>query len=428
LPGRHANKEDSVAGCAIRFLQASDFQLDRPLSSLGQVPAGLRESLQEASYDATRRVFDTAVAERVDFMLLPGNLCDPRHVGARGLVFLVEQFRRLEEQGIPIFWSHGHDDRANRWPAGLKWPGNVKRFTQAVPQVEHFTRDGLATVDIVGSSWTRRTNEPGPLFTSDGTTQFTIAMLGGNISAGATEGMGPHYWAMGGANNAATHDVGHSIVHWSGTPQGRGPAEAGSHGCSVVEVDDHGGFNIRHVSCDAVRWLDDEIAVDEGCDSAGIEQLVMERSKELSLLNPDRIMAVTWELGTVPVTALGHRLRSPAAEWKATLIERLEVARENLVVAGIHWNSPFNELAFEEDSLRGSFLRSLARLLDEKQVTNLLAQALPDETSDPLAKILSSDDAATIAMVVDEVAALGDSLLDGAARSRPLNSDKPEAA
>ena len=71
-----------MAGSAVRFLQVSDLDLHRPLCAISHVPAGLRQDIAEAPYLAAERVFDTAIAERVDFVLLAGNTCDPRHVGA----------------------------------------------------------------------------------------------------------------------------------------------------------------------------------------------------------------------------------------------------------------------------------------------------------------------------------------------------------
>jgi hypothetical protein len=58
----------------------------------------------------------------------------------------------------------------------------------------------------------------------------------------------------------------------------------------------------------------------------------------------------------------------------------------------------------------------------------ILGESVPGETPAELAKQLSNDDAATIAMLVDEVASLGDSLLDGAERPSGDQLDKPEAA
>ena len=417
-----------MAGSAVRFLQASDLDLHRPLCAISRGPAGLRQDIAEAPYLAAERVFDTAIAERVDFVLLAGNTCDPRHVGARGLVFLARQFERLDEQDIPVFWCHGHEDRANRWPAAMKWPDNLHRFSTPAPEAHYFTTAEGRTVEIIGSSWTRRTVEPAASITPGGDGTLTIALTGGKITCQATEGKGPHYWALGGSKGRTSDDSDGSLIHWAGSPQGRGPGETGAHGCTIVEVNAELGFDLQHVDCDCLRWIDDDLVVEGNWLRDNIQQALAARAGELCSINSDRLIAVTWDLGSVPASILDHRLRPTSASWQAEVRGEMERDHPNLVVAGLHWNTPFDEGSFEEDSLRGSFLRCLRSLLDEKKVAMILGESVPGETPAELAKQLSNDDAATIAMLVDEVASLGDSLLDGAERPSGDQLDKPEAA
>ena len=68
---------------AFRFLHASDLHLDRPPRGLAEVPDHLRSVLAEAPYRAAERVFDAAVKERVDFVVLSGDVIDPL-AAARG--------------------------------------------------------------------------------------------------------------------------------------------------------------------------------------------------------------------------------------------------------------------------------------------------------------------------------------------------------
>ncbi len=59
---------------SFRFLHASDFRLDAVPRGLTEVPDHLRDTLLDAPYTAARRVFDAAVAERVAFVVLAGNI------------------------------------------------------------------------------------------------------------------------------------------------------------------------------------------------------------------------------------------------------------------------------------------------------------------------------------------------------------------
>ena len=416
-----------MAGSVIRFMQASDLDLHRPLSAIWQSRSDSVQALAEARYVSAERVFNSAISERVDFVLLAGNTCDPRRVGARGLVFLLNQFERLEEEDIPVYWCHGHDDRANRWPSAITWPDNVHRFTNPNPEVRRFEHGDGTVVEIVGNSWTRRTFEPAALLATGGESSVSIAMTGGKIAAAATEGRGPQYWAIGGSANCATDRTESGVVHWSGSPQGGGPGEAGAHGCTIIEMRHDCHFDMQQVPCDVVRWLDDDVAIAGETTNAELAALLIERANEISQLNSDRLVAVTWDLGSIPADVIGHRLRSAAAAWHEGLCSEIQERFCNLLVTGIHWNTPFDDEAFDEDSLRGSFLRSLGTLLDKKQVARILEESIPASTPEELAGKLANNDAATMAMLADQVASLGDSLLDGSNAEVPAKHDSEAA-
>src|SRR5437899_1869392 len=109
---------------AFRFLHASDFRLDAVPRGLTEVPDHLRDAFLDAPYSAARRVFDAALAERVAFVVLAGNILQPDLAGPRGTAFLLEQFGRLAEAETDVYWAGGESDRPEAWPAAFPLPGN----------------------------------------------------------------------------------------------------------------------------------------------------------------------------------------------------------------------------------------------------------------------------------------------------------------
>src|SRR5262245_15288823 len=110
----------------VRFLHASDLHLEQPPYGLADIPEHLRSRLIEAPYSAATRLFDAAVAEKVDFVILAGDVLDLHAAGARGLLFLADQFTRLAERNIDIYWAPGEVDLPERWPAAtVPLPANV---------------------------------------------------------------------------------------------------------------------------------------------------------------------------------------------------------------------------------------------------------------------------------------------------------------
>jgi len=68
---------------AIKFIHAADLHLDQPISGLSELPTHLRSGLSNAPYVAAQKIFDLAIAERVDFVLLCGDLYDSESASAR---------------------------------------------------------------------------------------------------------------------------------------------------------------------------------------------------------------------------------------------------------------------------------------------------------------------------------------------------------
>ena len=94
----------------LRFVHASDFHLERPLGGIAEVPEHLRDLFLDAPFLVAQQVFETVVTEGADALLLSGDVVDFDNVGPRAVVFLAEQFQRLAEHGIAIYWACGDAD------------------------------------------------------------------------------------------------------------------------------------------------------------------------------------------------------------------------------------------------------------------------------------------------------------------------------
>ena len=87
-----------MSGEFCRFLHTSDFHLEMPLYGFAEIPAHLRDQLIDSPLQAAARVFETAILEDVDFVVLAGDIIDPSTAGPYAIAFLLEQFELLREQ------------------------------------------------------------------------------------------------------------------------------------------------------------------------------------------------------------------------------------------------------------------------------------------------------------------------------------------
>jgi len=95
----------------IKFLHAADIHL-------GYQQYGLEQRYDDFS-EAFRWVIDTAIEERVDFLLLAGDLFEKRTLDPRTLLIAVTEFERLKEAGIPVVAIEGNHERT--YGDNLSW-------------------------------------------------------------------------------------------------------------------------------------------------------------------------------------------------------------------------------------------------------------------------------------------------------------------
>ncbi|MBR3218655.1 MAG: metallophosphoesterase, partial [Thermoguttaceae bacterium] len=134
------------------FLHAADLHLERPVTGLAECPEHLLEGVLGAPQRAAERLFQTAITEKVDFVLLCGDILSLRQTGPWGAVFLLDQFERLRREGIAVYWIGGFADPPSEWPEVLALPDNVTLFPEdEVTGVIH--RKGTdAVARILGTS------------------------------------------------------------------------------------------------------------------------------------------------------------------------------------------------------------------------------------------------------------------------------------
>ncbi len=397
-----------------RFLHVSDLHLDGVAGGLAEVPDRLRGPLTDAAYRAAERVFDAALKHRVDFVLLAGDVIDPPAAGARGIVFLNEQFVKLAEAGIRVYWAGSLTDDLERWTDAWPLADSVHRF--ATDRVERLThhRAGEPLVEIVGTSRVRDSRVPWDEFHAD-TELFTVAVVHGEVEGERLARRTIGYWALGGEHARRTILGGTVTAHYSGTPQGRSPQETGPHGCTLVQVDDTRRVRTTFVPTDAVRYCAERIVVDESASRESLLPLFEERMAELLIdpFGPELIVhwrvaadaRVTRELRSGKNSEiLGHLRTVYGAKNPAAWATAIDAGAA--VVPGER---------FEEETLLGEYLRSTQHYREHAEELLRLEPYLAEHhlvgNLSPLAELR---DPVVRERVLAEAAALGFELLSPA--------------
>lgn len=154
VSGSESGSENGDGALPLERVSARSFGAFFP-----EVPRVLAEECMAAAWESAKRVFDLALAQNVDFMLLTGDILDPNLTGARGIVFLAEQFRRLHAHGISVYWKLERSLEAWMLP-DFRFPENVFLFPSNETHIKKF-RLPDSSKNIFIASWNGSTPDFG---------------------------------------------------------------------------------------------------------------------------------------------------------------------------------------------------------------------------------------------------------------------------
>ena len=253
----------------LRFVHAADLHLDSPFRGIrSEAPAHVAETLHRATFDAYRNIVDLCIREKVDALLVAGDVYDGADRSLRAQLKFVEGLRRLDEAGIRSFICHGNHDPLDGWEARLDLPPGCVRFTSEVTGVPVFPNEPNRAA-VYGISYPRREvrDNLAPRFRgvvpSGG---FSVGMLHANVggntdhdsyspcSVADLEDGNVNYWALGHVHTRQELRKQTPAIVYPGNPQGRHSRETGARGVYLVEVDDYGSARLDFRPVDVVRW------------------------------------------------------------------------------------------------------------------------------------------------------------------------------
>ena len=215
----------SVAMTTIRFLHAADIHLDSPMTGLSAYPGAPVEELRTATRRAFTRLVDCAIEERVDFMVIAGDLYDGTWKDFNTGLFFAAQMGRLRGAAIRAVILHGNHDAESGITRTLQLPDNVRVLDARAPETVRL--DGLR-VAIHGQGFRERdvrenlaANYPDPVPNWFNIGLLHTALAGHDAHApyapcslDQLQAKGYQYWALGHV---------HEYKELSGRPQDRVP-------------------------------------------------------------------------------------------------------------------------------------------------------------------------------------------------------------
>lgn len=401
-----------MAGESFRFIHASDLRLDQPLYGFTEVPDHLRDLALDAPFHAAERIMELAIVERVDFVVLSGDVVDPRTCGPRALAFLFEQFTRLGERGIQVYWAGGDVDSPANWPDEIALPENVRMFASNDVQTFQHNRGDRPLASLVGRSGSGRVKASD--FEADTSELCCIAVAHGTADVGELSKHRIDYWALGGDTRHQVLATSPVAVEYSGSPQGRCPSESGIHGCLVVDVDADGDVHTQFVATDVIRWRYERLTLGQGLTGQDLKRILRDRMKNVALEANDRPLLISWSIdGQSENLADQQRLSRDLLTWLRDEFGQ-GTATAWTISLRIEPTSTFPPEWYEEDTILGDFLRVVRDY--ERDSSRTLGLAAPYAEHPELASLVTDvqiADPKVRAEVLREAAIMGSELLRG---------------
>lgn len=400
---------------SVRFVHASDFHLERTLGGLVSVPTWLRDDFIDAPFQAAENVFEVALKEDVDFVVLSGDILDVETAGPRAIDFLLRQFHRLLESKIKVYWSGGKVDDPDLWPAEITLPKNVHVFPTGGSQSVEYKRKKRVVATLVGRSCLTADKCRAADFSAPQSTGAKIAVAHGKFDKRSLQKQSFDYWALGSRHNEKTLYQEQSAARYSGSPQGFTPEEVGPHGCSLVTIE-HGRVSCRNTPTQVIRWHREPIQLSADASRKDLEHSIRNQLKTLrSTRKGEDLALITWTVSCNGLLSKDLRNGSTCTSiLKSVTRDEGETDRGFVSVAIENEPRTIPDSQFEEESIMGDFLRTIRDYENEPDRIIDLAEYLPETTiRHEVVSALTMASPADRKAILRRVAALGVELLSG---------------
>lgn len=233
-----------------RFVHTADIHLDSPLRSLALRDPDIAGMIGNATRQAFKRTVDLCLEERVDALMIAGDLYDGDLRSMKTAVFFGSQMRRLTDARIRVFVVRGNHDAESVITKHLSLPDGVHVFSG------HGEARAIEGHDVVvhGISFARPRAPESllPKFKSPVSGCVNIGLLHTSLAGAEGHdtyapcsvadliGHGFDYWCPGHVHKRQVHARSPCTVVMPGIPQGRDINEAGPKSVTLATVGDDG--------------------------------------------------------------------------------------------------------------------------------------------------------------------------------------------
>ncbi len=253
-----------------KFLHIADVHLDTSFYSKKEE---VRQKLREGIRNSFQNAINLCIDEKVDALLIAGDLFDNDKLSFKTEQFLLREFNRLKEHNIMVFYANGNHDpgyKGNRINF-IKWPDNVHVFKDDIINTIDLKNMKGETIAKITSCGHKSKNEGRNLIKDFPIKEDNVPHIGlvHTMIIGARESSNHEkylpsskeelekknydYWALGHIHKRqiVSQDAN---IYYPGNIQGRSPRETGEKGGLLVSLDEREYINIEFRPLAQIQW------------------------------------------------------------------------------------------------------------------------------------------------------------------------------
>lgn len=383
----------------MRLLVSADIHLGSPIRSAAMRNSELGDRLKQASRDAFIRIVDLAISEKVDVLVLAGDIFDTDQPDLKSRAFLISQLARAADANIPSVLIRGNHDALLDHRAHGDLGPNIHLLHKDTPSVE------IAGVWFHGLSYDTKhdsksllPNYPAPI-----SGQKNIGLM--HTSLDGSPGHDPYapcseqdlmahgydLWCLGHIHAPFERSSGSVLAVMPGIPQPRHFGERKGGTVAIVELGDPTPKFERH-QVEHLRFVECPLDLTDCSDVLEIERLL--RSELEGLCDPEHLTAVR-----ILVTSSHHTADMLLAHAEEALenidrvfVDKIKVTAPKKLVDSKaddlvrlmqqELSEPSFKLASKDilEELRNALPREITNELDEGALDDLLQEAIGEVT------------------------------------------------
>ena len=357
----------------IKILHCADLHFDTPFKELTKE---ISQNSKEELLQVFKNIIDLTINEKVQVLLIAGDVFDNLTVNKNTLFFISNQLKRIEN--VRVFISPGNHDPYNEksFYKMINWPDNVYIFKGKMQSKE------IEELNLVvwGAGFNNNYEHEGLINEINiDKSKINIMVIHGEVESGNSkneynpiylrdiEKTGIEYVALGHRHKfSGILKSGNTNYAYSGCPQGRGFDEEGERGIIIGDIY-NGGVSLNFKSICKRKYITREVQID---DINTYDELI---SKILSLGNEEELKRNFYKI------ILKGKVKEHFTLKENILMEKVKdnfyyIKFIDKTIIGMN----INELSMDF-SIRGRFVTKIIRMIqksNDEEEKNILQNAL----------------------------------------------------